>query len=178
MTLGAGKRNALFLVLPEHLLASQLPCLLVSKTEPSLVSRSCGLAGAGRWPLAYILRGMSSRRPGRDKADAGVTVGGAAVRLRWLWVGSGQPGLSWVNVPKARGAGLAQGLEASAGLDGAGGRDRSRPGPTGLPSRRPRSKRSHSGAVCKKAGVLPRRADRRFFDFFGPPFCTRSLPLR
>lgn len=40
-----------------------------------------------------------------------------------------------MKVPKGRGAGLAQGVEASAGLDGAGGRDRSRPGPTGLPWR-------------------------------------------
>ena len=38
-----------------------------------------------------------------------------------------------MKVPKAWGAGLAQGVEASKGLEGAGGRGRSRPGPTGLP---------------------------------------------
>lgn len=129
MTLGAGKRNTLCFALVERLLARQVLGLPASRTDPSLASRSYGLAGAGR-RTSCEGRAVAA---GRDKAGAGPGVGEAAVRLCWFWAGSGEPGSSWMKVPKARGAGLAQGLEASAGLDGAGGRDLSRPGPVGLP---------------------------------------------
>jgi len=189
MTLGAGKRNTLSFVLLEHLLACQILGWLVSKTDPTPVSRSCGLAGAGRWAVADILRGKERWLPGGIRAGPPASQGSLCeggtlncslrLRIRLVLGRVGRARLELNESAQGKGGWACSGSRSFSGSGRGRGPGSVQAGPYGAAlasSRRPLSRLSHSGAVGEKAGLLSRRANRRLFSFFWPLLCTRTLP--